>query len=538
MAAIAHRDVAGVLRERGYSEVKQIGEGSFGKALLVQSTADNSKLVCKMVDISKASKKEQEAALREGKLLSQLKHPYIVRYRESFTRSGWLCIVMDYCQGGDLAKQISQAKKSKQLIPEEKALRWFTQAMMALKHIHGRKILHRDLKPSNFFLSRSGAVKMGDFGIAKVLACTMACARTQIGTPYYLSPEVCQERPYTWPSDIWAMGCILFELCASKVPFDAPSISALMQKIVRGPLPVLPSTTSEFVRSLCGEMLSRSTASRPSTDDILRRSKIQSIVRQMLEELQANSTSPGAEVLAEQAAEVAAVAAAPPAPRAAPHENPGTYRKGDLVEYYSSTHKDWLPAKVIDYDSSTGSIIIDLKQKTWLTMLEQSTKIRPRQSKQSAAGAPATPSAAPAVPSAAAASQCGPNRVGGSGLPVAWQRSPSVDAVLERRGGNGGPGNASPMRHRSPSVDALPRQRPPRANSPSQSPAPAGPRLARGRDASPRRLPSAERGLVADGTPRSATPSGNRLAGAAPCRPPRVETPRPFGAAGAAIAGA
>merc|ERR1719335_255130 len=105
------------------------------------------------------------------------------------------------------------------------------------------------------------------------------------------------------------MGCILFELCASKVPFDAPSISALMQKIVRGPLPVLPSTTSEFVRALCGEMLSRSTASRPSTDDILRRSKIQGIVRQMLEEVQANSTSPGAELLAEQAAEVAAIAA-------------------------------------------------------------------------------------------------------------------------------------------------------------------------------------------------------------------------------------
>ena len=60
-------------------------------------------------------------------------------------------------------------------------------------------------------------MKMGDFGIAKVLACTIAVARTQIGTPYYLSPELCQEKPYTWPSDIWAMGCILYEMCALKV---------------------------------------------------------------------------------------------------------------------------------------------------------------------------------------------------------------------------------------------------------------------------------------------------------------------------------
>merc|ERR1719343_1058275 len=150
---------------------------------------------------------------------------------------------MDYCEGGDLRKQIDDARRSRQPIPEEQILRWFVQGMSAIKYIHSKHVLHRDLKSSNFFLSKSGNVKLGDFGIAKVLSCTAARARTQIGTPYYLSPEVCQEKPYTWPSDIWAMGCILYELCALKVPFDAPNISKLVEKICRGPTPPSPAAT-------------------------------------------------------------------------------------------------------------------------------------------------------------------------------------------------------------------------------------------------------------------------------------------------------
>merc|ERR1719188_1148068 len=153
-----------------------------------------------------------------------------------------------------------------------------TQALLALKYIHDKHVLHRDLKPSNFFISKSGSLKMGDFGIAKVLSCTIACAQTQIGTLYYLSPEVCQEKPYAWPADIWSMGCILYELCALKVPFDATNISSLVQKICRGTLPSVPAKYSEFIRQLCSEMLSRSPTSRPSSDEMLKRSKIQAIV--------------------------------------------------------------------------------------------------------------------------------------------------------------------------------------------------------------------------------------------------------------------
>merc|ERR1719174_1794516 len=271
---IAHRDVGGLLRRHSYTELRKIGEGSFGKAILVQ-TDEGSKLVCKMVDVSQASSKETQDAIKEGRLLAAFKHPYIVRYRESFIDNGWLCILMDYCEGGDLSRQIEQAKKGRQPpFAEEQILRWMTQALLALKYIHDKHVLHRDLKSSNFFLSKSNNLKMGDFGIAKVLSCTAACARTQIGTPYYLSPEVCQEKPYTWPSDIWAMGCILFELCMLKVPFDAQNISGLVQKICRGPTPQITGY-SEFTRGLASEMLNRNASLRPSAEIILQRPRIQ-----------------------------------------------------------------------------------------------------------------------------------------------------------------------------------------------------------------------------------------------------------------------
>mmetsp|Transcript_64384 Transcript_64384/g.121990 ORF Transcript_64384/g.121990 Transcript_64384/m.121990 type:complete len:618 (+) Transcript_64384:54-1907(+) len=439
--AISHTDVAAILKKHGYQEIKKVGEGSFGKAILVQ-TEDGSKLICKMVDISKASAKETQDAIKEGKLLSSLKHPYIVRYRENFSEKGWFCILMDYCQGGDLSKQIDKAKKSRQPFSEDQVLRWLTQALLGLKYIHDKHILHRDLKPSNFFLSKNGSLKMGDFGIAKVLSCTMACARTQIGTPYYLSPEVCQEKPYAWSSDIWAMGCILYELCALKVPFDAPSISGLVQKICRGPIPRVPESYSAFTRQLCAEMLNRTPGARPDPESILQRPRIQSIVKEMLEEAQAPD---------------AALDAPPERPLKAPavdkenlhpgHEAAGHYKKGDLVEYHSSAHRDWLNASVVNTDPA-GRIIIDLKPNTWISKEEQAAKIRPRRGNVPPQKAVASPMRQRSPSVGALRDQ---NQHRGIATPM-QRRSPSVGAFEPKAG--------TPMLQRSPSVGAVDRGRP------------------------------------------------------------------------------
>jgi len=110
-----------------------------------------------------------------------------------------------------------------------------------MKHIHDRKIIHRDIKCQNVFLTSSNIIKMGDFGIARVLNHTNEVARSMVGTPYYLSPEIIQGRPYSFKSDIWSLGVMFYELCALKPPFDGTNIHFLGMKIVKGEYSPLPS---------------------------------------------------------------------------------------------------------------------------------------------------------------------------------------------------------------------------------------------------------------------------------------------------------
>eukprot|EP00928_Gymnodinium_smaydae_P011390 TRINITY_DN14209_c2_g1_i1.p1 TRINITY_DN14209_c2_g1~~TRINITY_DN14209_c2_g1_i1.p1 ORF type:complete len:332 (-),score=75.17 TRINITY_DN14209_c2_g1_i1:75-1070(-) len=277
----------------GYTKVKEIGSGSFGKAILVHDQEGRS-FVLKAIDISRMDQKERRDAVNEVRVLSSLKHPYVVSYRESFLEGRTLCIIMDYAEGGDLYNRIAKTRKAGQTFPEAQIVRWFTQASLALKHIHERHVLHRDLKSQNLFLSGSGRLRIGDFGIAKVLDSTAAFAKTTIGTPYYLSPEICQEKPYAWSSDVWAMGCILYELAALRVPFDAANIRALVAKITRGPTPALPSRYSPELQRLCGDLLQREEKKRPTSVEVLKYPIVQTEIRSMLKEEQQRRPAAGA----------------------------------------------------------------------------------------------------------------------------------------------------------------------------------------------------------------------------------------------------
>jgi len=128
----------------------------------------------------------------EVELMKKLLHPNIVKYYDSFIEDGMLIIIMEYCEEGDLAHTIKISKKENNYFKEEKILNWFVQILLAINDIHDKKILHRDIKSSNIFLTSNGTVKIGDFGISKLLDNTQDCANTHIGTPYYMSPEVCR----------------------------------------------------------------------------------------------------------------------------------------------------------------------------------------------------------------------------------------------------------------------------------------------------------------------------------------------------------
>lgn len=252
-----------------YSIIKILGEGSFGKCYLVQANSDNSKRVIKQVDLNPLSKPEQAEAYREAKVLEQLDHPNIIRFREVYkTKKNKLCIVMDYADGGDLASKIKSQRSSP--FPEDFILSVFVQLCLALKHVHDRKVIHRDLKPQNVFLMQSGNVKLGDFGIAKVLSRTVEQAKTLVGTPYYLSPEVVESLPYSFMSDVWSLGALLYEMCALRPPFMAESIHALAIKIIEGRYDPISSMYSSELSSLVTALLVREPANRPSIHQILR----------------------------------------------------------------------------------------------------------------------------------------------------------------------------------------------------------------------------------------------------------------------------
>jgi NIMA (never in mitosis gene a)-related kinase len=262
-----------------YKFIKQIGEGSYGKVQLARAP-DGKNVVIKVVDTRRMNQKEKKSAQNEVKVLSALKHPYVVRYYESFISTGKLCIVMAFAEKGDLYSRIKAARNGRR-IPAEKVLEWFTQATLALKYLHDLRILHRDLKSQNMFLTGEERLKIGDFGISRVLSSTGAFARTMIGTPYYMSPEVCSERPYSWASDIWALGCVLYELYQLKVPFEAASIRDLMQRIIRGQIP-RATNACHAGQMICAEMMAREPGKRPTAAQILERPLIQEAIRGML----------------------------------------------------------------------------------------------------------------------------------------------------------------------------------------------------------------------------------------------------------------
>jgi NIMA (never in mitosis gene a)-related kinase len=154
---------------------------------------------------------------------------------------------------------------------------------MALQYVHSRRVIHRDIKTQNVFLTGSKTIKVGDFGISKVLESTTQVAMTVVGTPYYMSPESCQSEPYTSKSDVWALGIILFELCSLKQPFQADNLLGLVFKIVQDNPEPIPDCYSPELRELVAKLLCKNPANRPSTAEILKMPYVTDRMRSFVE---------------------------------------------------------------------------------------------------------------------------------------------------------------------------------------------------------------------------------------------------------------
>ncbi|XP_060487255.2 serine/threonine-protein kinase Nek4 isoform X7 [Panthera onca] len=272
-----------------YCYLRVVGRGSYGEVTLVRHRRDGRQYVIKKLNLRNASSRERRAAEQEAQLLSQLKHPNIVTYKESWEGGdGLLYIVMGFCEGGDLYRKLKEQKG--RLLPESQVVEWFVQIAMALQYLHEKHILHRDLKTQNVFLTRTNIIKVGDLGIARVLENHCDMASTLIGTPYYMSPELFSNKPYNYKSDVWALGCCVYEMATLKHAFNAKDMNSLVYRIIEGKLPPMPKDYSPELAELIRTMLSKRPEERPSVRSILRQPYIKRQISLFLEATKAKTS--------------------------------------------------------------------------------------------------------------------------------------------------------------------------------------------------------------------------------------------------------
>ncbi|XP_042359599.1 serine/threonine-protein kinase Nek2 [Plectropomus leopardus] len=266
-------------RVEDYEVLLTIGSGSYGRCQKIRRKSDGKILVWKELDYGTMAESEKQMLVSEVNLLRELKHPNIVRYYDRIIdrTNATLYIVMEYCEGGDLSSLITRCIKERRYLEELFVLRVMAQLMLALKECHRRSdgratVLHRDLKPANIFLDSRQNVKLGDFGLARILNHDTSFAKTFVGTPYYMSPEQMDRMSYNEKSDIWSLGCLLYELCALSPPFTAYNQKELAEKIREGKFRRIPYRYSEELNTLLCKMLNLKDYLRPSVESILQSS--------------------------------------------------------------------------------------------------------------------------------------------------------------------------------------------------------------------------------------------------------------------------
>uniref|UniRef100_A0A915ABQ3 non-specific serine/threonine protein kinase n=1 Tax=Parascaris univalens TaxID=6257 RepID=A0A915ABQ3_PARUN len=252
-----------------YEKIAVVGRGAHGVCWLCRRKDDvfRQTVIVKTVSLDGLTAEEETAIMGEVTLLQRLHHPHIIGYYESFKTENALSIVMQYAEGGTMDKMISDQKGV--FFSEQQVLNYFTQVSVGLEYMHSKQILHRDLKTQNILLNKKRTiVKLSDFGISKELS-TRSLASTVVGTPNYLSPEICEGRAYNQKSDLWALGCVLYELCELQRAFDGENLPSIVMKITKGKHGPISVHWSAGLKHLIESLLDLNENKRPLLKEIL-----------------------------------------------------------------------------------------------------------------------------------------------------------------------------------------------------------------------------------------------------------------------------
>ena len=249
--------------------ISKLGEGAYSTVYKVMRIVDKKIYALKKVKLLNLSDKEKENALNEVRILASVKSNYVVSYKEAFfdEKDRTLCIVMEFADNGDLYQKITEHKKRSIFFEESTIWRIFIQLVKGLKSLHDLNILHRDLKSANIFLYSNGEAKIGDLNVSKVTRGGLGT--TQTGTPYYASPEVWNDFPYDNKSDIWSLGCVLYEMITLRPPFRASDMEGLYKKVTKGQYSKIPELFSNDLSQIIQFLLQVNPKLRPNCDQIL-----------------------------------------------------------------------------------------------------------------------------------------------------------------------------------------------------------------------------------------------------------------------------
>lgn len=257
---------------RRYLLQQKLGSGSFGTVYLVsdkKAKQGEELKALKEISVGELNPNETFQANVEAKLLSKLNHPAIVKFHASFMEQNNFCIITEYCEGRDLDYKIQEYKEAGKIFPENQIVEWFIQLLLGVDYMHERRILHRDLKSKNIFL-KNNQLKIGDFGVSRLLMGSCELATTLTGTPYYMSPEALKHQGYDAKSDIWSLACILYEMCCMDHAFAGSSFLSVVLNIVEGDTPSLPERYPQELNTIMECMLNKSPSLRPSAVEVLK----------------------------------------------------------------------------------------------------------------------------------------------------------------------------------------------------------------------------------------------------------------------------
>ncbi|HSJ65136.1 MAG TPA: protein kinase [Gemmatimonadaceae bacterium] len=251
-----------------YRIEREIGRGGMGVVYLAERDDPqfHQRVALKVVRAEQAGAASHVSRfLAERQLLVSLEHPHIARlYDGGVTSDGRPYYTMAFCEGGSLAERLA----SHGALPVGEAVRIGRQLASALAAAHARGVIHRDVKPANVLFDASGAVRLSDFGVARLLDDDVTRSGAVLGTVAYLAPEQVTGRPVDHRADLWALGVTVYEMLAGRRPFHGPSTAAVLYEIAHGtPAPVagFAPAVPPAIERLVGRLLRKDPDARPQS---------------------------------------------------------------------------------------------------------------------------------------------------------------------------------------------------------------------------------------------------------------------------------